>query len=349
MAGVRRRRGGRRTSRRSSNRWGRRPQGVRPNVLYRGNDPTINVATTVAGAVGSGVPTASLRQRAPVRPRAARPDRHYASFIVADGDNIQWMLNDLQSSPNWFASPRRGTFDLGWGVSPSMIDLAPSVLNWYYTHAAKGEHNDRFVVGPSGGAYIYPSQYPRDELMLHTERLAAAMTRADLGVVQIIDFDAFDDTDLRATYLRHDQITGLVYLEYSRYDGLRGRVRWARGKPIVSARTMLWDGLSSPDEVIATLNSAPADPTSPEGYSVVMMHAWSMTLDDIGYVVDNLAPHVSVVTPDALVALMTRHASHQARSSLSGVRPEARLSAQGAGRPRLPRRDRGYDRHPSPF
>lgn len=253
----------------------------------------------------SGITTRTLRQRAPVRPRTPEPDRHHVAFAVTDGDNVQWLLNDLPTSENWFGSARRGTFDLGWGVPPSAIDLAPSVLDWYYRNAATGRHQDRFVVGPSGGGYLYPSRYPHDELKLHTTRLARAMERADLGVVQILDFESFDARGLWENYLRHDQIKGLIYLEYSRYDGLKGRVRWVEDKPVVSARTMLWDGLSSPDQVIETLNAAGTDPTSADGYSVVMLHCWSMNLDDLGHVVDNLAPHVSVVTPDALVAMMT--------------------------------------------
>ncbi|WP_152361619.1 GxGYxYP domain-containing protein [Microlunatus speluncae] len=255
----------------------------------------------------SGLPAPRLRQRAPIRPRPPGRAQHQVAFVVTDGDNVQWMLNDLPTGPNWFASPRRGTFDVGWGVPPSAIDLAPSVLDWYYRNASAGPHHDRFVVGPSGGGYLYPSRYPRDELDRHTARLARAMKRADLGVVQILDFESFDDPDLWSAYLRHDQITGLIYLEYSRYDGLRGRVRWVEDKPVISARTMLWDGLSSPDQVIETLNAAAADPSSADGYSVVMLHCWSMSLDDLGHVVDNLAPHVSVVTPDALIRMMTRY------------------------------------------
>ncbi len=255
----------------------------------------------------SGISKPRLRQRAPIRPRSPGRTKHQVAFVVTDGDNVQWLLNDLPTSPNWFAGPRRGTFDLGWGVPPSAIDLAPSVLDWYYRNASDGPHQDRFVVGPSGGGYLYPSRYPRDELRVHTSRLARAMERADLGVVQILDFESFDDPELWSAYLRHDQITGLIYLEYSRYDGLRGRVRWVEDKPVVSARTMLWDGLSSPDQVIETLNAAATDPTSADGYSVVVMHCWSMTLDDLGHVVDNLAPHVSVVTPDALIQQLTRY------------------------------------------
>ena len=255
----------------------------------------------------SGITLARVSQRAAATVPEAPPGTHHVAFLVTDGDNIQWMLGDFQSSDKWFASPRRGSLDLGWGVSPSLIDVAPSVLRWYYDNASTGAHRDRFVAGPSGGGYLYPSRYPRAELDLHTERLARSMGRSDLGVSQILDFDSFDDTDLWSTYLRHRQIEGLVYLEYSRYDSHKGRIVWARDKPVISARTMLWDGLDGADEesVTAELNAAGRDPSTAEGYSLVMWHAWSKTVDSVKSVVDNLAPHVKVVTPDALVRLVS--------------------------------------------
>jgi GxGYxYP putative glycoside hydrolase C-terminal domain/GxGYxY sequence motif in domain of unknown function N-terminal len=260
----------------------------------------------------SGISLDRVSQRADGRVPAAEPGTHHVAFLITDGDNIQWMLGDFQSSERWYASPLRGTLDLGWAVSPSLVDVAPSVLRWYYDNASAGGHQDRFVVGPSGGGYLYPSMYPRGELDLHTSRLATAMDRSDLGVVQIIDFESFDDTALWSTYLKRPEIDGLIYLEYSRYDTHKGRIVWARDKPVVSARTMLWDGLPGADEASVTteLNAAGRDPSTGDGYSIVMWHAWSKSVENVKAVVDNLAPHVKVVTPDVLVRLVARNVRH---------------------------------------
>ncbi|HEY6738823.1 MAG TPA: GxGYxYP domain-containing protein [Actinopolymorphaceae bacterium] len=267
------------------------------------SDHAINVSTL------SGFGIDRFEQRGSGRPPAADPDTHYVSFVLTDGDNIQWLLGDHQSSSRWFSSPHRGTFDMGWGISPSLIDLAPTVLKWYYDNQSSGPHHDRFVVGPSGGGYLYPGRYPRGELELHTERLNAAMARADLSVVQIIDFDTFPRTDLWSTYLKRPHIDGLIYLEYSRYDSHKGKVQWVHDKPVVSARTMLWEGLSGADEasVIDELNTATRNPGSTEGYSVVMVHAWSKDLGNVRTVIDGLAPHVEVVPPDALISMTARN------------------------------------------
>ncbi len=260
----------------------------------------------------SGITIDRLKQRASGDAPAAKPGTHHVAFVVTDGDNVQWLLNDFQSSDRWFASPLRGQFDMGWGMAPGLIDMAPSVMRWYYDNESAGAHRDRFVVGPSGGAYLYPSMYPAADLDLHTARLDAHMARADLGVVQILDFDAFDKTALWSRYLRRASIKGLIYLEYSRYDGLKGRIGWANGKPVISASAMLWDGLSGADDasVAAQLNAAPRDPRVAGGYSIVMVHAWSKTLANVKNVIDNLDPQVQVVTPDALVQLVSKNVRH---------------------------------------
>jgi GxGYxYP putative glycoside hydrolase C-terminal domain len=79
---------------------------------------------------------------------------------------------------------------------------------------------------------LYPSRYPKAALDQHTASLARSMDRADLSVVQIIDFDSFPDAGLWSTYLKRPQIDGLIYLEYSRYDAHKGQMVWANGKPV---------------------------------------------------------------------------------------------------------------------
>ncbi|TDO52727.1 GxGYxY motif-containing protein [Kribbella sp. VKM Ac-2527] len=252
---------------------------------------------TNGGGGGGGAPEAAPKPD---------PDAHYVTFLITDGDNIQWMLGDFVTDRRWFGSPLRGQVDLGWGISPSLIDLAPSVMRWYYDQSVK----DRWVVGPSGGGYMYPSRYPASALEKHTSSLAQAMERSDLSVVQIIDFDSFPNTRLWSSYLKRPQIDGLIYLEYSRYDTHKGQVVWFEGKPVISARTMLWDGLPGADEtsVIAELNSATRNPSSTAGYSVVLWHAWSKSVDSVMTVVNGLAPHVKIVPPDTLVRMVATNA-----------------------------------------
>jgi hypothetical protein len=121
---------------------------------------------------------------------------------------------------------------MGWALSPSLADLAPSVLRWYYDSASHGSNNsDFFVAGPSGGGYMYP---PAD-LDLHVQKLDDFMNRADLNIAQVIDFNSFSRLDLWNKYLAQPNINGLFYLEYSRYNGANGAVSFStNGQPIVA-------------------------------------------------------------------------------------------------------------------
>ena len=68
---------------------------------------------------------------------------HYVCFMLTDGDNVAY---DLWSMYDIFSSPLRGSFPVGYTISPSLYDLAPSVLNWYYKNKS---NNDYFMCGPS--------------------------------------------------------------------------------------------------------------------------------------------------------------------------------------------------------
>jgi len=236
-------------------------------------------------------------------PPPMESEAHYVAFLATDGDNVQWNLGGL---PAYFENSARGEFDMGWTISPSLAEVAPAALRWYYDRAACGTHRDFFVAGPSGDGYFYPSRYPREDLLRHVRRLDALMAKADLNLVQILDFDAFARTDLWDCYTAQPHIDGLLYMDYSRYDAARGATLFSNGKPVVAARAMLWGGLPGADEasLVQLLNTAPRDPSDPSAYTLAAVHVWSKTLQDVKKVVDALDPRVRVVTPDTLVKLL---------------------------------------------
>ncbi len=257
----------------------------------------------------SGISEASLSQNTHQTP-VLEEDVHYVTFLMTDGDNVQWVLGDFQSDPKsrWWASPFRGTFNMGWGISPSFIDLAPSVMKWYYNTASNGEYKDYFVVGPSGGGYQYPSSYPPEELDLHVQRLNDYMGRADLSIVEIIDFNLYN-TSVWDKYTAQPNIDGLFFLEYSRYNSYNGTIVWSNDKPVISAREMLNSFL---DEliIINNVNSASRDPHSADGYSLVMVGCWNKDLSDIQTTIEGFADDVRVVTPEVFVKLITENVEH---------------------------------------
>lgn len=245
---------------------------------------------------------------------------HYVTFVITDGDNVQWNLGGF---PGFFNNPARGTFDMGWAVSPSLAELAPSTLRWYYDNSSSSPHHDFFVAGPSGSGYFYPSMYPTAALGLHVHKLGRLMNGADLNIAQILDFGSFNRLDLWNQYFSQPNIDSLFYLEYAPYDGAHGAMLFStNGNPVIAARDMIWPGLEDPAQLIRNINSYSRDVSSPEAYTMVSVLVWNQTQSTIQQVVTNLLPDVRVVTPDAFVKLVRnnvgRHLTFDFSTGLQG-------------------------------
>jgi hypothetical protein len=95
------------------------------------------------------------------------PKKTYISFIIGDGDNINFVKSVRRS---WMESrvsncqrdnSKRGCFPLIWSISPHLLYAAPKMIEWFYQQAA-GTGNDYFTLPPSGDLYSYPTLMPPD-------------------------------------------------------------------------------------------------------------------------------------------------------------------------------------------
>lgn len=235
---------------------------------------------------------------------------HYVTFIISDGDNAQWLLGSNYSNKNWFGSPYRGRFNLGWSLNPSLYYLAPTVFNKYYENASSNEYADNYVVAPSGNGYIYPSKFPSDELDNYTKILNDYMAQVNQHNVLILDDEAFYRNDLWDKYTNQPNIKGLFYLNYDKNNSYEGKIIWSNNKPIVSCRDLLWGGLENEDELINNINgriaSGYTNIDDPDSYTFVYVHVWSNTMDNVYDVVNKLNknPKVKIVTPDNFMKLI---------------------------------------------
>ncbi|MEP6662590.1 MAG: immunoglobulin domain-containing protein, partial [Verrucomicrobiota bacterium] len=238
-------------------------------------------------------------------PPPAETNVHYVTFIATDGDNVQW---DVGGFSDYFRHPARGSFNMGWTIAPSLTDLAPSVLRWFYDNSSNGPNRDFFVAGASGSGYMYPSMYPASELATHVQKLNNFMARGDLNIGEILDFNSVSRIDLWNQYLAQPTMDALYYLEYSPYHGANGAIYFStNGKPVIACRESLWGGLEEESTVISHINSASRDSSSPLGYTMVAVHVWTKNLDNVRQVVTNLASDVRVVTPDVFAKLVQQN------------------------------------------
>jgi hypothetical protein len=222
---------------------------------------------------------------------------HYVTFLVSDGDNVAYDLWSLQS---YFSNPVRGSFNMGYTISPSLVDLAPAALRWFYENASG---KDCFIAGPSGSGYTFPSKMPAASLDKYLDRLNTFMGKANLNIVNILDQGVIGRMDLWNKYLSHSNINGLIYTGYG--EAPHGSIQFSdNGKPVIEARDNLWAGLEEEATVISNINSRPTDPSNVSGYTLVFVHAWTKDLSSIQTVVNGLNANVRVVTPDAFIKLV---------------------------------------------
>jgi GxGYxYP putative glycoside hydrolase C-terminal domain/GxGYxYP third domain/GxGYxYP_N second domain len=91
-----------------------------------------------------------------VKPIPAKPalqNKIYVGFIMADGDNIQFVEHYQRKL---WDNPGRGQVPMGWTMSPLMLDAMPGILDYYYSTATG---NDALLAGPSGYGYTYPNNW----------------------------------------------------------------------------------------------------------------------------------------------------------------------------------------------
>lgn len=233
---------------------------------------------------------------------------HYVTFLVSDGDNVAFNLWAMQ---DYFSHELHGQFPLGYTISPSLYDLAPAVMRWYFDHAAAGDY---FVAGPSGSGYVFPSKMPADKLDAYLSRLDAYLALSGLNFCNILDQGIMDNPQVYEKYLAQPHIDAVFYTGYGEKG--EGRIRFAdNGKPIIEQRSVLWKGIDGGTDrgeersVIEQINSRPANPHTAEGYTFVFVHCWTKDQAAVKRVIDGLNENVRVVPPDVFVQLVRQNLS----------------------------------------
>lgn len=241
---------------------------------------------------------------------------HYVTFIMSDGDNQQWMLGSNYSSKNWYGSPYRGNFNLGWSINPSLYYLAPTVFNKYYASASSSKYFDNFVTAPSGNGYMYPSKFPINKLDSYTSILNDYMKKVNQNYVLILDDKALYKTNVWDKYTLHDNINGLFYLNYDKNNSYEGKIIWSNNKPVISCRDLLWWQLESETDLINNINDrinlGYTDIKNPNSYTFVYVHVWSNTMDNVNDVINKLNHNskVRIVTPNTFMKLINENVPH---------------------------------------
>ena len=254
----------------------------------------------------SGFAVENISQKAVSDDSADAENVHTVCIIMSDGDNLQWTLGDYPTSTKWYGSEIRGTFDMGWGLLPSAVDLIAPTAVYLYDNATE---KDEFITQLSGIGYTFPSLWESEYRQEMASQLAKYMSRSNSKFLEILDDGGFTEEIIK-DFTKQNEIDGIFYIDYDDYAGMDGEVLWSNEKPVVSAKYRLWNGIEdgSIEYIAENINAASTDVSSPDSYSFIIVHSWSgltdgelvpdgNTMDAVAELVSRFNENVEVVTP----------------------------------------------------
>jgi hypothetical protein len=272
-------------------------------------------------------------------------NKTYVTLVVGDGDNIQMVKTSRLA---WFqkrlaacSSPSNATaacFPLAWTLSPRLQTVAPDVARWFFANALT-TRADYFVLPPSGALYSYPSLMgPADqaafvaqtEAAAHLYNASASVAWEVMGTWQAAIASYFpryaERGVVRALFaLNVPFVVPVVEFAENEFFKVLGGANSMT--PAVLFRPFEWRGTDGSALLPPfTLNhTAMADfinawPLGAVAH-IYMTSDGGASLEDFEALVPLLAPHVRVVSPNALadLALQSAAASAAAASAASAA------------------------------
>jgi len=219
------------------------------------------------------------------------------AFVMSDGDNLQFLGGPFLTSAGHWGSPLRGQFTMTWEMQPLLATVAPRILAKLYAGAHRGAIMDDVITGPSGAGYCFPAALPSRQ---HFAEITATHLKAShLHLVSVLNSGG--DLTQTSELLEQPDVLGVIYKDYESYNAKHGALWWHQGKPCLSYRFLLWEGLAgqNPEAVAAAIGELPASPlTDPASYILINVHAWSYR--------QNGGPMAAVQRTIALLPAQTR-------------------------------------------
>ena len=216
------------------------------------------------------------------------------SFVMSDGDNVQWLMGDFINNPYYWASPDHGSFPYGWAIPLGSLDQVCPEVNEYLMRTQP----DEITFNIHAGGYYMPDLLgknlpaPERERVIreHSRAVSHYLKKYGIRTTQFICMD-LDSDDAIAAYKimaeEIDDLIGMFALQYAPYEAGDGKVIWVKNKngvdiPVVTLKYCLWANLNLPQSgtpaKIARLISEDAQAETQKGKQYLnwaMTHAWS--------------------------------------------------------------------------
>lgn len=220
---------------------------------------------------------------------------HYTSYLLSDGDNVQWTVGNFIKNPSYWGNEDRGKIPYGWGLPIACeTDLSPlTLLNIAET---KTENDGIFTGGLNG--YFYLDEYAQNrenktkilgELAARTDDV---LSRYNITTAYIFTASNWKSQKAMEAYQiladNMPNMDGFFVVQYSPYNAGLGEIIWIKNKngkpiPVIPARFAMWKGLrnnkfnGSPAPIADFINNqAHQGAITNDAYiDWTVVHAWS--------------------------------------------------------------------------
>jgi hypothetical protein len=238
--------------------------------------------------------TAELANKS--KPLPALEDKVYMALIRTDGDGPNFYRECYRSL---WDDPQHGRFPMGWQLGPTMVDLMPDILDWYYKRATE---NDYFVNALTGIGYIheenYAYMYPSEE----RDQIWAAYLDLSLQYRERLGLD------LLTTYheMSGEKMEAFcrlgfkgVFANYHRsfITTLHNQVQQVAGIPVIRACNQG----GSVESLVSDIRRWTPKPRP--AFLYVSLTNWLTRMEYVESAIKLLAPEYEAVTPEQLIGL----------------------------------------------
>jgi hypothetical protein len=213
------------------------------------------------------------------------------SFVMSDGDNMQWTFGDFISSKDYWSNPFNTRVNMSF--TSCVVNLSAAGRD-VYDHLQQTQPAGVSVV-EYGGGYFYPDLFATatGEQEKWLRELARRMNRQmKLTGVKVLGFicrDMSGEAAQRAYRIFAEEVedlTGIIAVQYSPYCAGRGKMFWVKNRkgieiPVVTARYQLWfnlkkEGSGDPAQLVKWIDEDAAKATADDpALSWTIVHAWS--------------------------------------------------------------------------
>lgn len=222
-----------------------------------------------------------------------RDTSSFHTFVMSDGDNVQWTMGDIIENPAYLGNKDRANVGMSWTLCPINLSTV-SPFTW---NALADIKTPNMSYLEYGGGYQYPDIFAanrpnRPELLREfARRINYHLDQLGLKIFGFICWDVASAEAQQAFQIYAEEmknITGMLAVQYFPYE-LDGAIYWKTNKegvdiPVVTSRYSIWDEVNphrpraGTPEFIASLINRDVLSTidkRDEQLQWTIVHAWS--------------------------------------------------------------------------